>query len=158
MPGYVRKALTRFQHPHPEKQQDQPYPHVKPNYGGKKQYSQKDDDSPALSKAGKKFIQEVCGVFLFLARAVDGGLLPALSSLVSQQAKPNRENNGAMQAVFGLHVMPRRSRTNLLSKRYGSRNPQRRVIPIRAQIPQPRRRPHVHGGKRQNPHQQRGSP
>jgi len=86
MPGYVCKALTRFQHPPPAKQQDQPYPHVKPNYGVKKQYSQEDDDLPALSKAGNKNTQEVCGVFLFLARAVDGGLLPALSSLASQQA------------------------------------------------------------------------
>ncbi len=87
-------AGVRPQSPHPlptpppAKRQDQPYPHVKPNYGAKKQYSQEEDDSPALSKAGKKIIQEVCGVFLFLARAVDGGLLPALSSLASQQAKP----------------------------------------------------------------------
>jgi hypothetical protein len=88
MPGYVRKALTRFQHKPPAKRQDQPYPHVKPNYGAKQQYSQENDNSPALNKAGKKFIQEVCGVFLFLARAVDGGLLPALSSLASQQANP----------------------------------------------------------------------
>ena len=36
MPGYVQKALTRFQHPLPAKRQDQPYPHVKPNYGAKK--------------------------------------------------------------------------------------------------------------------------
>ena len=91
MPGYVRKALTRFQHPPPAKRQDQPYPHVKPNYGVKKQYSQEGDDSPALSKAGKKIIQEVCGEFLFLARAVDGGLLPALSSLASQQANPTEK-------------------------------------------------------------------
>ncbi len=41
---------------------------------------------PNLNKAGKKIIQEVCGVFLFLARAVDGGLLPGLSSLASQKA------------------------------------------------------------------------
>ena len=73
------------------KRQDQPYPHVKPNYGAKKQYSQEDDDSPALNKAGKKIIQEVCGVFLFLARAVNGGLLPALSSLTSQQANPTEK-------------------------------------------------------------------
>jgi hypothetical protein len=46
------------------------------------QYSQKEDYSPNLDKAGEK----VCGVFLFLARAVDGGLLPALSSLASQQS------------------------------------------------------------------------
>ncbi len=91
MPGYVKKALTRFQHPPPAKQQDQPYPHVKPNYGAKKQYSQEDDNTPALNKAEKKFIQEVCGVFLFLARAVAGGLLPALSSLASQQANPTEK-------------------------------------------------------------------
>jgi hypothetical protein len=88
MPGHVRKALTRFQHPPPAKRQDQPYPHVKPNYGAKKQYSQEEDDSPALSKSGEKIIQEVCGVFLFLARVVDGGLLPTLGSLASQQANP----------------------------------------------------------------------
>jgi hypothetical protein len=84
MPGYVRKALTCFQHKPPAKRQDQPYPHIKPNYGAKQQYSQENDNSPALNKAGKKFI----GLFLFLARAVDGGLLPALSSLASQQANP----------------------------------------------------------------------
>jgi hypothetical protein len=86
MPGYVHKALTCFQHPPPAKQQDQPYPNVKPNYGAHTQYAQGEDVSPALNKEGGKFIQEVCGVFLFLARAVDGGLLPALSSLASQQA------------------------------------------------------------------------
>ncbi len=94
MPGYMRKALTRFQHPPPAKQQDQPYPHVKPNYGAHTQYTQGEDVSPALDMVGKKFIQEVCGVFLFLARAVDGGLLPALSSLASQQANPTEKNNG----------------------------------------------------------------
>ncbi len=55
-------------------------------YGAKKQYSQVEDNSPALDKAGKKFIQEVCRVFLFLAQAVNGGLLPLLSSLASHQA------------------------------------------------------------------------
>jgi hypothetical protein len=58
----------------PQKRQDQPYPHFKPTYGAKSN----------IHKAGNKFIQEVCGVFLYLAHAVDGGLLPALSSLASQ--------------------------------------------------------------------------
>ena len=72
MPGYVRKALIRLCHPPPAKQQDQPYPHIKPNYGAKMKYAQEEDNSPDLDKSGKLFIQEVCGVFLFLARAVDG--------------------------------------------------------------------------------------
>jgi hypothetical protein len=89
---YVNKALVRFQHPPPQKSQDQPYPHVKPTYGAKKQYSHVEDNSPALDKAGKKFIQEVCGVvFLYLACVVDGALLPELSSLASQEANPTEK-------------------------------------------------------------------
>jgi hypothetical protein len=46
-----------------------------------------------LDKAGKKFIQQVCEVLLFLARGVDGGLLLALSTLAlaSQQANPTEQ-------------------------------------------------------------------
>ncbi len=90
-PGYVTKALTHFQHPPPVKSQDQPYPHAKPNYGAKTQHATAEDTTPPLHKVGKKFIQEVCGVFLFLARGVDGGLLPALSALASQQANPTEQ-------------------------------------------------------------------
>ncbi len=72
-------------------EQDQPYPHIKPMYGAKKQYSQVEDNAPAFNKARKKFIQEVCGVFLYLAQVVDGELLPALSSLASQEANPKEK-------------------------------------------------------------------
>ncbi len=89
--GTSKKPSLTSNTPPPAKQQDQPYPHIKPNYGAKKQYSQEDDNAPALNKAQKKIIQEVCRVFLFLARAVDGGLLPALSSLPSQQANPTEK-------------------------------------------------------------------
>ncbi len=88
------QGTNPFPTPPPTKQQDQPYPHVKPNYGAHTQYAQGEDVSPALNKVGKKFIQEVCGLFLFLARAVNVGLLPALSSLASQQANPTEKNNG----------------------------------------------------------------
>jgi hypothetical protein len=84
MPNYANKALAQFQHTPPQKWQVQPYPHVKPTYGQKKQYSQVEDNSPDLNKARKKFIQEICKVFLYLARVADGRLLPALSSLSSQ--------------------------------------------------------------------------
>jgi hypothetical protein len=43
---------------------------------------------PPLDKAGKKFIQEVTGVFLFRARAVDATMLTRLSVLASEQAAP----------------------------------------------------------------------
>ena len=33
MPGYIEDALTRFKHAHLRTPQDQPHPHVPPNYG-----------------------------------------------------------------------------------------------------------------------------
>ena len=99
MPGYLQKALTRFKHPTPASPQNQPYPHIKPNYGAKTQHTAPEDTSPPLDKAGKKFIQEVCGTFLFLARGIDGGILPALSALASQQAQPT-ENTMKLGKLF----------------------------------------------------------
>jgi hypothetical protein len=47
--------------------------------------------NPPLDKARKKFIQEVCRVFLFLAHRVDSSLLPTLSTIASQQANPTKQ-------------------------------------------------------------------
>jgi hypothetical protein len=88
MPGYVAKALKRFQHDKPTKPQHQPYPHNPKHYGQKVQYAEPMDSSPPLDKSQKKFIQEVTGTFLFYARAVDGTMLTALSSIASEQANP----------------------------------------------------------------------
>jgi hypothetical protein len=52
------------------------------------QHAKEPDDAPPLDKAGKKFIQEVRGVFLFHARVVDATMLTPLSALASEQAAP----------------------------------------------------------------------
>jgi hypothetical protein len=91
MPGYVEKAQKRFQHPPPEVKQNQPHPHVSKNYGAKIQHATAPDDSSPLNKNGKKFIQEVTGVFLFLTRAVDSTMLTLLSALASEQATPTEK-------------------------------------------------------------------
>jgi hypothetical protein len=57
-------------------------------HGEKIQLANPLDTSPPLDKAGKKFIQEVMGVFLYLAQAVDSSMLTTLSSLASKQAAP----------------------------------------------------------------------
>ena len=79
-------ALKRFHHARPRKAQDQPHAHLKTIYGAKKQYAPDDDDSPLLSKADKKFVQEVTGTFLYYARAVDLTMLTALGSIATQQS------------------------------------------------------------------------
>ena len=87
VPGYVTKALQRFKH-ELTKIQNQPYPHVPPNYGVKFQFSKDINKSPLVSKEDKKFIMEVTGTFLFNAIAVDSTMLPALSDLAYEQSNP----------------------------------------------------------------------
>jgi hypothetical protein len=90
MPGCVEKALARFKHSPPAKPQHQPHPHQPIEYGAKSQHSQPDDTSPPLNKADKKFVQEVTGVFLYYARAVDSTMLVALSAIATEQGAPTQ--------------------------------------------------------------------
>jgi hypothetical protein len=49
MPGYVSKGLQWFDHLHPDKPQDQPHPHVPPDYGAKVQFAKPEDAPPPSS-------------------------------------------------------------------------------------------------------------
>ena len=97
MLDYIPKALTCFQHPTPRIPQHQPYPHVKPTYGAKAQYTEDMDSSPPLDKQGKKYIQEVIGTLLYYAHCVDNTMLPALGSLATQQANPTQNTHKIVQ-------------------------------------------------------------
>ena len=83
---YVVNAIKRFHHKHPQKPQDQPYPHIKIIYRSKTQYSPNADNSPVLTSDDKIFSQEVNGTFLHCARAVNATILTALGSIATQQA------------------------------------------------------------------------
>ena len=98
--SYVCDALKHFNHTAPRKPQDQPFSHVKPNYGAKAQYSAEDDRSTPLSKDEKRFIQEVVGTFIYNVRAVNAKMLPALRSIASQQAAPTAQTMKCVQPLL----------------------------------------------------------
>lgn len=91
MLSYVTNALRQFNHTVPRKPQDQPYPHVKPNYGAKAQYSEEEHASSPLNADEKRFVQEVVGTFLYYARAVGVTIIPVLGSIASHQAVPTEQ-------------------------------------------------------------------
>ena len=62
---YVKEALIQFNNAMPRHPQDQPHPHINPKYGQKMQYTKEEDDSPPLTAAKNKSVQEVLGVFLY---------------------------------------------------------------------------------------------
>jgi hypothetical protein len=100
MPGYIERALTRFQHPKPKKPQDNPFKYIAPEYGAKVQYAPDADTSELLDEKGKKRIQEVLGTLLYYARAVDPTILVTISSLSTQQAKPTIQTMTAVNHLL----------------------------------------------------------
>jgi len=90
MPNYVKKALKQFQHK-VRKLQNAPYPSAPIQYGAKKQYATQKSSAPLVDAKTKKFIQQVCGKFLFLGRAVDSTLLCPINAIASQSSAPTTE-------------------------------------------------------------------
>eukprot|EP00804_Cyclotella_cryptica_P029977 CCRYP_013432-RA/>CCRYP_013432-RA protein AED:0.36 eAED:0.36 QI:0/-1/0/1/-1/1/1/0/370 len=83
---YCEKSGQYFQHSKLNKPQHQPYPSAPRTYGNKQQFCDSADTSLALCKQQKTFVQEVIGVFLYYARAVDCTMLTTLGFLATQQA------------------------------------------------------------------------
>jgi hypothetical protein len=100
MPGYIERALARFEHPKPKKPQDNPFRYIAPEYGAKVQYAPEEDQSEPLDEKGKKRIQEILGTLLYYARAVDPTILVTISSLSTQQAKPTVQTMAAVNHLL----------------------------------------------------------
>ena len=86
MPNYVGNALQRFEHTK-LKAEDSPHHWIAPHYGKATQLTSPPDNSAPLSPADLKLVQQIVGVFLYYARAIDNTMLVALSSIASAQAK-----------------------------------------------------------------------
>jgi hypothetical protein len=85
MPGYVKKALHKFQHCMPRTPVHSPSQWTRPDYGAKVQLTNP-DFSPPMSPSETLTLQKVCGTFLFYGRAVDPTMVHELSCLASAQA------------------------------------------------------------------------
>jgi len=86
MPGYITNALTRF-NKLDIKGANSPIVYTPPVYGAKSQTLPADAPAASpLSKDEVKLLQEIIGVFLYYARAVDPMMLPAVNKLGSRQS------------------------------------------------------------------------
>ncbi len=90
MPNYMQKALKQFQHK-AGKLQHAPHQSAPIQYGVKKQYATQELKVPLLDDKAKRFIQQVCGKYLFLGRVVDSTLLCSISATASQSSKPHED-------------------------------------------------------------------
>jgi hypothetical protein len=99
MPGYIERALARFEHRKPQHQQHSPHPYTQPEFGTKVQFAPLPDNSKILPKKDITKIQEILGTLLYYARAVDSTLLVAISALSSEQTK---STEATMQKITHL--------------------------------------------------------
>ena len=92
MHNYVEGTLKRLLHKvgTDPKYSPREHPGVKCTKKEDMQYAQQIDDSPFLNKEQTKYVQQVVGVFLYYARALDSTMLPALNKIGAQQAQPTQ--------------------------------------------------------------------
>jgi hypothetical protein len=81
MPGYIDKALQRFGIETPSRLVHAPHTWSTPIYGQKTQLTSPPDSSPDLGPTERTRLQEVVGVLLYLARAIDPTLLATLGTI-----------------------------------------------------------------------------
>ena len=90
MPGYVDRALARFGVVRSSRATDSPSIYTPPVYGSRVQQIVTEDTSDPLSAAETKRLQQIVGVFLYYARAVDYTMLCAINKLGADQSKPTK--------------------------------------------------------------------
>ena len=99
MPGYIERALRRFQHPAPVRPQHSPHAWTPPQFGAATQLTDAPDTSPPLLPSGITLLQQIIGVLLYYARILDSTMLVTLGTLASAQAKGTE---ATMQAATQL--------------------------------------------------------
>jgi hypothetical protein len=87
MPDYVPKALKRFNISDQHKRVNAPGPHTNIRYGQTQQMATTDDSEP-ITQNQQRNIQQIVGVFMYYARAVDCTMLCEVNKLASKQSKP----------------------------------------------------------------------
>jgi hypothetical protein len=75
MPGYIKKALHKYQHAAPSRPEHAPHMWNPPIYGTKTQDVEDETTSPALSDKDVNKLQQLTGTLFYHARAVDPTLI-----------------------------------------------------------------------------------
>ncbi len=89
MPGYINKALMKYQHPKLVSPQHAPYKVAPIQYGARVQRVEVDTTQPLTSKE-IKHIQDIIHTLLYYARAVDPTLFAVLSIIAARQSNGTR--------------------------------------------------------------------
>ena len=96
MPGYIKEALKKFQHPVLPRPEDSPYPAPNAKWGPDSQLTAPNDKSKRLDAAAVNSLQQFFGTLLYYAQAVDPTMVKALGYLASQKSEAIDNTNKRM--------------------------------------------------------------
>jgi hypothetical protein len=85
MPGYIKAALHKYQHPAPARPEHSPPTWNPPMYGAKTQFVSDPTPSPVISDKDVNKLQ-LTGTLIYYARAVDPTLIMPINVLASEQS------------------------------------------------------------------------
>ena len=141
MPGYVEKALlNHFVYKMPPRPQHAPHAWLKPTYGAALQYTAPEDTSTPLDANGIKHLQEIIGVLLYYARAINPTMLVALGTLASAQIKGTKATARAAALLLDYAATPSGRCPPLYCEQHGPPRAQQCFLFVRAKRPFSRRR------------------
>jgi hypothetical protein len=86
MPGYIKSALQKYQHPAPARPEHGLHTWNPPIYGAKTQFVNETTPSPALFDKNVNKLQQLRGTLIYYARAVDPTLILPINVLASEQS------------------------------------------------------------------------
>jgi hypothetical protein len=95
MPGYIKPALHKFQHPTPTRPENAPHTWNPPVYGTKIQYIEAQEDIPLLPQKDVTRIEQLSGTLLSNVRVIDLTLIlpvnfPAPENTQATTATPEK--------------------------------------------------------------------
>jgi hypothetical protein len=102
MPGYIKAALHKYQHPAPAHPEQAPHTWNPPIYGAKTQFLTEETSSPALSDKEINKLQQLTGTLVYYARAVDPTLIMPINVLSSEQSKGHKCHSRQSNKTFEL--------------------------------------------------------
>ena len=91
MTKYIPKAMIRLNHPAPKNPQYAPHKWTAPDYGQRLQMDPDPYSSKFIDQQGIKFVQNVVGIFLYYALALDPTMLRALNEISRVQDRPTKD-------------------------------------------------------------------
>jgi hypothetical protein len=91
MPGYIKTALHKYQHPAPARPERSPHTLNPPIYGAKTQYVSDTKPSPALSDKYINKLQQLTVTLLYYASAVDPTLIMPINLMASERSNTTEE-------------------------------------------------------------------